>query len=110
MNNRVPQDSRIMTREKVINVLRKELPYLLSKYGVKRIGLFGSYAKGASSEASDIDILVEFQKPIGLKFIELAEYLERLLGTKVDILTPTGIEAIRVEKVARDITESIVYV
>jgi predicted nucleotidyltransferase len=99
-----------MKREKVIQILRKELTYLVSEYGVKRIGLFGSYAKGIPAKGSDIDILVEFEKPIGLKFIEFAEYLEGLLGRSVDILTPAGIESIRIDKVARNITESIVYV
>ena len=51
-----------MTGEKVINILRKELPYFVSEYGVKKIGLFGSYAKWAPAEGSDIDILVEFEK------------------------------------------------
>lgn len=99
-----------MTREKVVEILRKELPHFVSEYGVKRIGLFGSYAKGAPTKGSDIDILVEFERPIGLKFIEFAGYLERLLGRSIDILTPVGIESIRVERVARDIKESIVYV
>ena len=99
-----------MTREKVIDVLRRELPYFVSEYGVKKIGLFGSYAKGTPAKGSDIDILVEFDRPIGLKFMEFAEYLEGLLGTGVDILTPAGIESIRIERVARSITESIVYV
>ena len=83
---------------------------MVSEYGVKKIGLFGSYAKGTPAKGSDIDILVEFEKPIGLKFIEFAEYLEGLLGTKVDILTPAGIKSIRIDKVAGNITESIVYV
>lgn len=81
-----------------------------SEYGVKKIGLFGSYARGTPARGSDVDILVEFEKPIGLKFVEFAEYLEELLGTKVDILTPAGIESIRIEKVAGNIMESIVYV
>jgi predicted nucleotidyltransferase len=62
----------------------------LSEYGVKRIGLFGSHAKGAPSERSDVDLVVEFARPIGLKFIEFAEYLESLLGKKVDVLTPAS--------------------
>jgi len=99
-----------MTQEKVIDILRKELPYFVSEYGVKRLGLFGSYAKGTPAEGSDIDIVVEFGRPIGLKFVEFAEYLERLLGSRVDVLTPAGIEAIRIERVARDIQKSIVYV
>ena len=69
-----------MTREEVIGILREELPQLTSEYGVKRIGLFGSYAKGKPADDSDVDILVEFDKPMGLKFVEFAEYLERLLG------------------------------
>lgn len=99
-----------MTREKVIEILRKERPYFVSEYGVKRMGLFGSYAKGTPARGSDIDIFVEFERPIGLKFIHFAEYLEKLLGNSVDILTPDGLETIRIEKVARNIAESIVYV
>lgn len=99
-----------MTREKIIGILRKELPYFVSEYGVKRIGLFGSYARGTPAKGSDVDILVEFEKPIGLKFVEFAEYLERILGRKINILTPGGINSIRVERVARDIKESVVYV
>lgn len=99
-----------MTREKVMDILRKELSYLVSEYGVKRIGLFGSYAKGLHREDSDIDILVEFEKPIGLKFVEFGEYLEKLLGRKADILTPAGIKGIRIKEVAEHIKKSIVYV
>ena len=104
------RDDRIMTREKVIEILRRERANFVSKYGVKRIGLFGSYAKGTPDRGSDIDIFVEFERPIGLKFIQFAEYLEKLLGNSVDILTPVGVETIRIEKVARNIAESIVYV
>ncbi len=99
-----------MTREKVVGILRKELPYFISEYGVKRIGLFGSYAKGTPTKASDVDILVEFDKPIGLKFVEFAEYIERILGSKTDILTLAGIDGIRIKKVAESIKDSIVYV
>ena len=52
----------------------------------------------------------EFERPIGFKFIELVEYLEHLLGRRVDVLTPAGLQGIRVSRVAQDITESIVYV
>ncbi len=100
----------MMTRENVIEILRKELPYFVSQYGVKRIGLFGSYAKGTPTKGSDVDIMVEFEKPIGLKFIEFAEYVEKLLGSKTDILTPAGVDGIRIKKVAENIRGSIVYV
>ena len=100
----------MMTREKVIDILRKELPYLSSECGVKKIGLFGSYAKGTPVKGSDVDILAEFERPIGLKFVAFVEYLEKVLGGEVDVLTPAGIETIRVKELATAIKESIVYV
>jgi len=100
----------VPTKEKIVELLQDNYPYLVAEYGIKRIGLFGSYAKELSDEASDIDIVVEFKHPIGFKFIELVEYLERLLGRNVDVLTPIGIQGIRVPRVAKDISESIVYV
>jgi len=100
----------MLTQEKVMEILRKELPYFASEYGVKKIGLFGSYTKGIQREDSDIDILVEFERPIGLKFIELAEHLEKILGKRADVLTPDGIKGIRIKRVARNIEESITYV
>jgi predicted nucleotidyltransferase len=100
----------MLTQEKILEILRKELPYFASKYGVKRIGIFGSYAKGVQRKDSDVDILVEFEKPIGLKFVEFGEYLEQVLGKKTDILTPAGVEGIRLPRVAKDIKENIIYV
>ena len=100
----------MLTKEKVIKILRKEIPHLAAEYGVKRMGLFGSYAKGMQQADSDIDILVEFERPIGLKFVEFGEYLEKLLGQKTDILTPAGIDGIRIRRIARNIREGIVYV
>ncbi len=100
----------MLTKEEVIKILKKELPYLRAIFGVKRIGMFGSYSKGIQREDSDVDIIVEFEKPIGLKFVELAEHIENILGKKVDILTPAGIKSIRVKKVAEGIEKSVVYV
>ena len=100
----------MLTREKVIEILRKELPYFGTEYGVKRIGLFGSYAKGTQAEDSDVDVVVEFERPIGLKFVEFAEYIEKLLGRKTDVLTPAGLESIRVRGMVRDVRENIVYI
>jgi len=100
----------VLTRDQVIKLLRENSPYLATQYGVKRIGLFGSFAKGSPGETSDVDVVVEFDRPIGLKFVEFAEYLERLLGRKLDVLTPAGIHGIRIPRVGKDIAESIVYV
>ncbi len=100
----------MLTQEKARKILRRELPYLRDNFGVRRIGLFGSFAKGEQKEDSDIDILIEFEKPIGLKFVELAEYLEKVLGRQVDVLTPAGIKGIRIKKIAQEIERGIVYV
>jgi predicted nucleotidyltransferase len=99
-----------MSKEEVVELLREKYPYLVSEYGVKRIGLFGSYAKGTPSETSDVDVVVEFARPIGFGFVEFAEYLESLLGKRVDVLTPAGVQGIRIARIAEEIEKSLVYV
>jgi predicted nucleotidyltransferase len=59
---------------------------------------------------SDVDTVVEFARPIGLRFIEFAEYLESVLGKRVDVLTPAGIQGIRRDHIAEEIQRSLVYV
>ena len=100
----------MLTKKKVLELLRKDFPYLRRKYNVKRIGLFGSFAKELQNEKSDIDIFLEFQKPIGLDFIDLTEHIEGVLGKKVDAITPEGIRGIRIKEVASSIKRGIVYV
>jgi len=103
-------NKKMLTQEKARDILRRELPNLRDNFGVRSIGLFGSFAKGEQTEDSDIDILIEFEKPIGLKFVELAEYLEKVFGRQVDVLTPAGIKGIRIKKIAQEIERGIVYV
>ena len=98
------------TAEQVLALLRAIYPYLATEYGVKKLGIFGSYAKGSPSEGSDVDILVEFARPVGFRFFEFVDHLEHLLGSRVDVLTPTGLRGIRVPHVTQDILESVVYV
>ncbi|WP_295392898.1 nucleotidyltransferase family protein [uncultured Thiodictyon sp.] len=83
---------------------------LAQEFGVRRIGLFGSFARGQATEASDIDLVVEFDGPIGLRFVDLVEDLERVFGRKVDLLTPAGVHSIRRREVAKAIAEDILYV
>ena len=75
------------SKEQVFQRLRKELPYLREKYGVERIAIYGSFAKGTQTRTSDIDILVQLVRPLGLEFVGLAYYLEEVLGRKVDLAT-----------------------
>jgi predicted nucleotidyltransferase len=100
----------MISQEQVKQQLRDNYAFLSTEYGVTKIGLFGSYAKGTADEESDIDLVVEFERPLGFKFIEMIEYLEQLLGKKVEVLTLTGIEDIRIPQVAQEIKASIIYV
>jgi predicted nucleotidyltransferase len=104
------EDATMTMKEKITAILREHYSYLAATYGVRRIGLFGSFARGQPSETSDVDIFVEFEHPIGFRFIEFTEYLEGLPGKRIDVLTPAGIQAIRIDQVARNIKESILYV
>jgi predicted nucleotidyltransferase len=80
------------TKEQIIDMLKKEFDYLKKEFGVSRIALFGSYARNEQSENSDIDILVEFKRPIGFfTFIHLEDYLTDKLGSKVDLVTPDAL-------------------
>ena len=96
--------------DEVIGKIKSQYPYLSSEFGIKRIGIFGSVAKQAERDQSDIDLVVEFDRPIGLKFMSLSEYMEKLFGRKVDILTKDGIRNIRVKRVSTDIEKDIIYV
>jgi len=75
----------------VIEALKKHEREIKEKYGVRRIGVFGSYVRGEQGEKSDIDILVEFDKPTFDNFINLSLYLEELFGRKVDLVTIKGL-------------------
>jgi hypothetical protein len=105
---------RLSTREEILQVLKDEMPYLKDKYGVERIAIFGSFAKDSQKKKSDVDILVQLTKPLGLGFIELADYLEELLGRKVDISTFNHLmrskENPRYEHIALDIERTMIYV
>lgn len=97
-------------QQKIVDVLRREIPYLKENYGVKKLALFGSVVSGKYTKHSDVDMVIEFEKPIGFSFINLAEYLETKLGRKTDILTPAGLKSIRIKQVAQDIKRSLFYV
>lgn len=68
-----------------------------------KIGIFGSYAKGLQNDKSDIDILVEFEKPSYDNFIELSFYLEDLFHKKVDLLTPNSLSPFMKTSVEKEV-------
>ncbi len=99
----------MLTQDTILRTLRAHYEYLLSEFGVSRIGIFGSWAQGNPDDDSDIDFLAEFEETPGLEFMELAQYLESLFGRSVDILTPGGIAAIRNPRIAKNIRQSVIY-
>ena len=100
----------MLSRDEVLLLLRAHLPELRREYGVGELALFGSIARGAETEESDIDIIAEFDRPIGLRFVEFAERLEQILGMQADVLTPAGVSGIRNPSVAQRIQESVIRV
>ncbi len=77
----------MMNPKDIENILRNLKPMLADKYFVNRIGYFGSFARHEQKENSDIDILVDFKKPLGWEFFDLQELLEKELKTKVDLVS-----------------------
>ncbi len=80
------------TRIEIENKLKEIKPLLISEYSVSEIGYFGSFAADNQTENSDIDILVEFAKPIGWRFFTLEKYLEDIFGIKVDLVTKNALK------------------
>jgi len=82
-----------MKREAVINLLKSENTRLSNQFGVKTLLLFGSVARDEATAASDVDLLVEFNKPVGyFGLFSLQEYLEKLLNSPVDLGTPESLK------------------
>ena len=100
----------MLTKNHIIQILEREQPFLKRNFGVKKIAIFGSFAMDTAKNKSDVDIFVELQKPLGLEFIQLIDYLERKIGRKADVLTRAGINSIRIKKVVQQIKRSLVYV
>jgi hypothetical protein len=80
------------TIQEIQKTLIKHRTQLLDKYAIKSIAIFGSYARNEQTDKSDLDILVEFNENIGIKFIDLADELEDYIGIKVDLVSRKGIK------------------
>ena len=100
-----------MSKEKIIRLLNENMNEI-RKFGVRKIGIFGSFSRDEGKDESDIDVVVEFEKGKATfkNFGGLADYLENLFGRAVDILTPAGIESIRINETKEEIKKGIIYV
>jgi len=80
--------------DKIRSLLREHSDYLAREYGVSVVGIFGSYVRGEEAEQSDLDLLVEFLRPISLLELVGAEiYLSEILGVKVDLVPKRDVRA-----------------
>jgi predicted nucleotidyltransferase len=100
--------NKVLTGKIIISILN-EKKNILEGYTVKKIGLFGSFAKDKQNKNSDIDLIVEFGNPNLDNFMDLVDYLENLFGRKVEVLTPIGVDTIRIKEVAEDIKRSVLH-
>ena len=82
-----------MKQEVVLQILKQKNAELTKQFGVKSLLLFGSVARNEASPTSDVDLLVEFNRPVGyFGLFALQDYLEKLLGCPVDLGTPDSLK------------------
>jgi len=82
----------MITKTEILSKLTELKPILYKDYAVKEIGLFGSYCNNSNTEESDIDILIELERPIGWKFFSLELYLENVFNKKIDLVTKNALK------------------
>lgn len=90
----------------IFKILEQNKSLLFSRYPIKSLGLFGSAVRDDFNETSDIDILVDFNRPVGIEFIDLADTLEKILNQKIDLVSRNGIKP----KYFREIEKDLMYV
>jgi uncharacterized protein len=97
----------VKSLSEIKKIIQQHKEDLKEKYAVKEIGIFGSYARGEQDETSDIDILLELEKPVGIvKFLKLERRLSLLLETKVEIVTKKALKPY----IGRQILQEVDYV
>ena len=102
------RQNKVLTKEEIFDALRKHGNILL-KYKVREIGLFGSFVRGDQGVRSDIDLVVDFEEPSIENFMGLSSFLENLFRKKIEILTPAGVDSIRINHIKEEIKRSTVY-
>jgi len=96
----------MLSKNDILNKLSDLKPILKRDFLVKEIGLFGSFSQDSFTDDSDIDILVEFERPIGWKFFSLEIYLENIFGRKIDLVTKNALK----EQIKDKILKQVKYV
>jgi len=94
------------TLQEIKETLGNHKQRLFNKYPIKSMAIFGSFSRKEQDDSSDLDILVEFSDKIGIRFIDLAEEIEDIVGFKVDLVSKRGIKA----KYLKSIDSDLIYV
>jgi len=94
----------MITRNEIVSKLTELKPLLRSAYAVKEIGLFGSFADNTYTDDSDIDLLIEFQHPIGWKYFSLEIMLEKTFGRKIDLVTKKALKDQLKDSILKQVT------
>lgn len=92
------------TREEVVELLRAHR-LELDEFGVRRMSLFGSVARGVLQHDSDVDMIVDFTHVTYRRFVALKAFLEAILGRKVDLLTPPAVHGRLKEEIEKDLVD-----
>jgi len=82
----------MISKNDILTKLKELKPALYNDYSVKEIGLFGSFSDETFSDDSDIDLIVELEKPIGWKFFSLELYLQKIFNRKIDLVTKNALK------------------
>jgi len=91
--------------EDIKRILLRNKAELRKRFKVKTIGVFGSYVRGEQKRQSDVDLLVEFEEPVGLfEFMDLEMYLTDLLGVKVDLVSKKALKPHIDERILKEVT------
>ena len=96
----------MITKNEILTKLKELKPALYKDYSVKEIGLFGSFSDETFSDDRDIDLIVEFEKPIGWKFFSLELYLQKIFNRKIDLVTKNALK----DQIKESILKKINYV
>jgi predicted nucleotidyltransferase len=93
------------TKEEILRILQEEKPELIRRYGLKRLALFGSYARDDQREDSDVDVMVEVEPSIGLRFVEMADRIEDALGIRTEVVSRRAIKPRYWEVIKEDLID-----
>ena len=98
------ETTRPQTTDELRARLAEALPALRARHPIRTIGVFGSWARGEQTPQSDVDLLIEFDGPVGLfEFFAVQGKLEDVLGVEVDLTTPAGLRPRLVDRVMREV-------